>query len=259
MTQKPVRLSALVVTHNEEDRIVACLEKLTFADQLVVVLDKCTDKTKTLAAKFNPVFVEGSWDIEGDRRNAGLAACEGEWILEVDADEHATPEMAADVMEVVASSTADRHQVPIYNYIGDRFVQYGWGASFGTSSRPGLFRKGTKVWGQQRLHPSLTWTGAEGAPIAHGLIHYVDKDVDDMLKRLLSYSRARAADLVESGNIGSLANNIRRFFSRFFKCYVARKGYKEGAMGLLIALCAGLYPVLSYLRARLILEAQAKK
>ena len=72
-----------------------------------------------------------------------------------------------------------------------------------------------------------------------------------MIRRLDSYTTARAADLRESGNVGSLANNIRRFFSRFFKCYVGRKGYREGGYGFLIALFAGLYPLLSHLKARL--------
>jgi len=48
-----------------------------------------------------------------------------------------------------------------------------------------------------------------------------------------------------------LPANVRRIFSRFWKCYVARKGYREGPWGLLIALMAGLYPILSHLKARL--------
>lgn len=85
--------------------------------------------------------------------------------------------------------------------------------------------------------------------------HYVDRDLADMLKRLNSYSTARAKDLVESGDIGSTANNLRRFFSRFFKCYVARKGYREGGYGLAIAVCAGLYPLFAHLKAKCDIEA----
>jgi hypothetical protein len=81
--------------------------------------------------------------------------------------------------------------------------------------------------------------------------HHVDRNISDMIRRLDSYSTARAKDLRESGEIGSLAANIRRLFSRFFKCYVMRKGYREGGYGLLIAIFAGLYPLLSYLKARL--------
>jgi len=72
-----------------------------------------------------------------------------------------------------------------------------------------------------------------------------------MIRRLDSYTTARAADLRENGNVGSLINNIRRFFSRFLKCYFGRKGYREGGYGFLIALFAGLYPLLAHLKARL--------
>ena len=55
----------------------------------------------------------------------------------------------------------------------------------------------------------------------------------------------------ESGDIGSFPANLRRLVSRFLKCYVMRKGYREGGYGFLIALFAGLYPLLSHLKARL--------
>jgi hypothetical protein len=72
-----------------------------------------------------------------------------------------------------------------------------------------------------------------------------------MLRRLDRYTTARAQDLRESGDIGSYGRNLRRIISRFWKCYVGRKGYREGPYGFLIALCAALYPILSYLKARL--------
>ena len=81
--------------------------------------------------------------------------------------------------------------------------------------------------------------------------HYVDRDISDMIRRLDAYSSARARDLRESGEVGTLRANLRRLFSRFFKCYVMRKGYREGGYGLLVAVFAGLYPLLSHLKARL--------
>jgi hypothetical protein len=72
-----------------------------------------------------------------------------------------------------------------------------------------------------------------------------------MLQRLDRYTTARAQDLRDSGDIGSYSRNLRRIVSRFWKCYVVRKGYREGPYGFLIALCAALYPILSYLKARL--------
>jgi hypothetical protein len=79
----------------------------------------------------------------------------------------------------------------------------------------------------------------------------VDRNISDMLRRLDDYSTARAKDIREQGIIDTTSNNIRRMFSRFFKCYVSRKGYREGGYGLIVAICAGLFPLMSHLKATL--------
>ena len=243
-------LSALVVVHNEERQLAGCLERLRFADEIVVVLDRCTDRSREIALRFTDRVVEGAWEREGPRRHAGIEACRGAWIVEIDADERVSPELGSEIRSIVKTSTADWHLVPIDNYIGDRLVRYGWGASFGRSAHAALYRKGAKHWGDQRVHPALTLSGAQGPALQGRLVHHVDRNISDMLRRLDRYTSARAKDLRDSGDIGSYSRNLRRIFSRFWKCYVGRRGYREGPYGFLIALCAGLYPIVSYLKAR---------
>jgi glycosyltransferase involved in cell wall biosynthesis len=244
-------LSALVVARNEAAQLAECLACLAFADEIVVVLDRCTDRSADIARDVTDRIVEGAWEREGPRRNAGIAACWGEWVLEIDADERVDAALAAEIRAVIASSAADWHLVPVDNYIGDHLIRYGWGASFGRSAHAGLFRRGVKHWGDGRVHPAVTLIGVEGKRLSARLRHHVDRNISDMLQRLDRYTTARAQDLRDSGDIGSLAQNLRRIFSRFWKCYVGRRGYREGAWGVLIALCAGLYPILSHLKARL--------
>ena len=245
------KLSAVVSIRDEEGRIAACLERLGFADELVVVLDRCTDESKSITAIFTDRIIEGAWEREGDRRNAAIAACTGEWILEVDADEHVSAALAGEIRQVIESRDEDWFEIPVDNYIGARLVRNGWGASYGKAAYPGLFRNGVKSWGPQRVHPRLEWKGRKGPMLANRVDHFVDRNISDMIRRLDTYSTARARDLRESGDIGRLSSNIRRLFSRFFKCYVGRKGYSEGGYGLLIAIFAGLYPLVSHLKARL--------
>lgn len=245
-----VQLSALVVCHNEERQLADCLAALTFADELVVVLDRCTDGSKAIAERFGARLLEGGWPIEGDRRNAGLDICRGDWILEVDADERVPRDLAREIRQAIGRAPPGYFLIPFDNYIGERLVRFGWGAAFGVSASPRLHSRGSKRWGQERVHPKLILRGMR-QQLMTPMVHYVDRNISDMLRRLDRYSTARAADLRQSGDIGTLAANIRRIFSRFWKCYVARKGYREGAWGFLIALLAGLYPILSYLKARL--------
>lgn len=246
------RLSALIVARNEEQRLPDCLASVAFADEVIVVLDRSTDASAAIAAAAGAKVIEGAWELEGERRNTGLDACTGDWIIEVDADERVNEPLARKIRETIATSPHAWHQVPVDNYVGDRLLRYGWAGSFGTTSVPRLSRKGAKRWRPQRVHPGLDWTGKEGPKITEGaLVHLVDRDISDMLRRLDKYSSAKAADLLASGNIGTLRSNVRRFFSRGFKSYVSRKGYREGGWGVLLALCTGAFPLLSYLKAAL--------
>ena len=83
-------LSILIVIHNEENILEECLNKLNFADEIIIILDKCIDNSKNICLKYTKKIYEGSWDIEGQRRNFGISKCTKEWILEIDADEHVT-------------------------------------------------------------------------------------------------------------------------------------------------------------------------
>ena len=249
-SERPL-ISAVVVAHNEEAQLAECLKTLGFCDEMVVVLDRCTDKSEDIAHLFQARVIEGAWEREGPRRHAGIDVCAGAWVLEVDADERVPRALAEEIRRTAEQSEASWHLIPVDNYIGERLVRYGWGASFGKGAFAGLYRHGAKRWGDQRVHPEVTLSGGQGPALNGRLIHYVDRHISDMLARLDRYTTARAKDLRESGNIGSYGRNVRRIFSRFWKCYVARRGYREGPYGFLIALCAGLYPILSYLKARL--------
>ena len=244
-------LSAAVVVHNEENQLAACLARLAFADEIVVLLDRCTDGSREIAAQFTDRLLEGAWEREGPRRHAAIDACRGDWVLEVDADERVGPNLAAEIRAVLASSPADWHLIGVDNYVGERLVRWGWGASFGRSAHAGLFRRGAKKWGDQRVHPAVGLSGVQGPRLEARLVHHVDRNISDMLRRLDRYTTLRAQDLRESGDIGAFGRNVRRIATRFWKCYIGRRGYREGPYGFLIALCAALYPILSYLKARL--------
>lgn len=251
------RLSALICVHNEEARLAECLARLSFADELVVVLDRCTDGSAAIAKRFGAVLVEGAFPLEGPRRAAGADAASGDWILEIDADEFVEPALAAEVREAVASGLGDWRQIPVDNYVGDRLVRYGWGGSFGTTSVARLFRRGVKRWGNQRVHPSVKFVGEAGPSLRTPIRHEVDADISDMLRRLDRYTELRARDLAETGEWPGLGRNAFRGVRRFWKCYVSRQGWREGGWGFLIALMAAVYPLLSVLRMQLEVRGQA--
>jgi glycosyltransferase involved in cell wall biosynthesis len=241
------RLSALVVARNEEARLGPCLDSVSFADEIVVVLDRTTDGSAAIAAQHGARIVEGAWEIEGGRRNAGIAACRGDWILEVDCDERVPPALAAEIGAVIAGAADGYFLVPMANHIGDRLVRHGWGAYNGVAAKASLFHRSAKTWGAGRVHPKIELRGPRRV-LAQRMDHFVYRDVSDMIRRLDRYTDLAADDAVEQGVQPRLRPALRRLFSRAWKSYVARRGYREGAWGVALATMSALYPLLIYLK-----------
>lgn len=248
------KISALVVAKNEEKQIAACLDSLNFVDEIILVLDKSTDNTKKIALKYTKKIFCGSWELEGERRNFGIKQTNFNWIIEIDADERVTEPLKKEIKESIKKKNFDYFIIPVENLIGEKIIKYGWGAYFGKSAYVGLFRKDKKSWGNQRVHPNLYLKGNKGPKLKNSIKHFYCKDMSDFLRKLDSYSSANALDLLENKNKENLLKNLRRLFSRFWKSYILRKGYKEKKIGFIIALMASLYPLISYLKYRSMLR-----
>ena len=249
-------LSALVVARNEERQLAQCLATLGFADEIVVALDRTTDRSAEIARGFGARIVEGAWPFEGERRTQAVRACRGAWVIEVDADERVTPGLAEEVRRAIAETPGDAYfLIPIANHVGGRLVRFGWGAYNGAAMRAALYRPGGKIWGKGRVHPPVRYTGERRA-LAHPIDHFVDRDLSDMFRRLNSYTDAAAADAIDKGEIPKFRSAFRRLFSRAWKSYVARRGYREGAYGVALALFSALYPMLIYLKVVTRMEAE---
>lgn len=241
------KLSALVVARNEAAQLGACLATLRFADEIVVLLDRSTDRSAEIARDAGVKLVEGAWDLEGPRRNAGYESCTSPWILEVDADERVTPELAAEIAAALVAPKTDYFLVPMANHIGDRLVRYGWGAYNGVAAKPVLFRKGTKRVLGGRVHPKIELHGKRRT-LENPMQHFVDRDFSDLFARLNRYTDLAALDARDAGRKPNVAQAFRRFWSRGWKSYVARRGYREGAYGMALALFSALYPLLIELK-----------
>lgn len=248
-TRSASGVSALIIARNEERHLPGCLASLAWADEIVVVLDRTTDRSAEIVKQAGATLIEGAWEIEGERRNLGIEACSHPWILEVDADERATDALAEEIRKFATTAKPGCYAVPIRNHIGATEVVYGWGAYNGVNSAIRFCTKGAKTWGMQRVHPRLEMPAVAGS-LKEGLLHYVDDDLADMLDRLNRYTSLAAKDAVTTGTIPSLWDGIRRVFSRGWKSYIGRKGYKEGFYGVALAFFSASYTLLIYLKAR---------
>lgn len=244
-------ISAVIVAHNEEKKLEDCLKSLDFADEIVVVLDKCSDKSKEIALFYNAKIVEGSWNIEGARRNVALKNASCDWILEIDADERISKALATEIIAATKSSEPCGFEAPIANYIGKRWVKFGWLRTICVLKRQTLTYKGFKHYDEDKeIHPTFVQNFVV-KKLQEPIIHLVDDDVADLIARVNRYTSWKARDMISSGKIkGGFFRLLIGAKIRFFKSYLLKKGYKEGSLGLLIAILCALYPIISYIKAK---------
>src|SRR2546428_8984666 len=112
MTPVRPRLSAVVIALNEEARLRACLESVAWADEIVVVDAESQDKTVQIAREFTEHVLVRPWPGFAAQKNFALEQATGDWLLSLDADEEASPELRDEIARIlVQAGAADGYAV----------------------------------------------------------------------------------------------------------------------------------------------------
>jgi glycosyltransferase involved in cell wall biosynthesis len=254
----PVKLSALVCAQNDEARLADCLRGLAFCDEIVVVADRCTDRSQEIARQFGARVIDGIFPLESQRKTAGVSACLGEWVLEIEPDERVDGKLAYEIRAAIHGRPGgDWFEAPIHNFVGETLVRRGWGAGLGDAMAPRLYRRRVKRWKARRVEPAVVLDGRYAGELECPILRRADADIGQMIGRLNRQTALRAQDLADAGEPGGLIVDIGKAVSRFWTCYVLRQGLREGELGFLIAAMAGLEAVIAGVRARELIRARA--
>ena len=245
-----MKISALIVARNEEKKIESTLKSLNFADEIIVILDRTTDKTESICRKYTKKIFKGGWQSEGERRNFGIKNCNFTWILEIDADEIINQDLSAEIINAIKSESFDYYYIRLVNYIGKKAIKFGWMACMAPDGKFCLFKKKSKYWLNGRVHPSYQIHGRKGKGLENYIIHNMSDNISDLLKRFNRNTSFNAIDLVEQNYKLEKLFSIRKVVSRFLKCYIARKGFLCGKDGFTISLLSAIYPFVSAMKAK---------
>lgn len=237
MTPRP-RLSVVVVTRDEEERLRPCLESVAWADEIVVVDAESEDKTLTIAREFTDRVVVRPWPGYAAQKNAALDLATGEWALSLDADEIVSPALRAEIAAVLAvDGPADGYAVPRRNIFWGRWVRHG---GLYPDWQVRLFRRGRGRFVVRAVHESV---GVEGRVerLAGHLEHRSYRDVSDFLARADRYSTLAAEEAVTQGRRAGAADLLLRPLGRFVGMYVVGRGFLDGWRGFLLAALYAYY------------------
>lgn len=245
-----VRLSALVCVQNQDAQLSACLRKLSFCDEIVVVADRCTDRSQDVARRQGAIVIDGIFPLESQRKAAGVEACSGDWILEIDPDELVDAALAWEIRAVLQMRPAgDWYDLPIDNYVGETLVREGWAGALSSRIEPRLYKRGLKAWEPRRLNAPPVMAGKSGGALKGAIRRSLGRDVGGLVERLNRLTALSAEDLADADRRASLAASVLSGVATFVRGYLGRGGWREGRMGLLTAILSALFPVLTQMRA----------
>lgn len=252
-----VRLSALVCVQNQDAQLSQCLRKLSFCDEIVVVADRCTDRSQDVARRQGAIVIDGIFPMESQRKAAGVEACSGDWILEIDPDELVDAATAWEIRAVLQMRPdGDWYDLPIDNYVGETLVRDGWAGALSARAEPRLYKRGVKAWEPRRLNAPAVMAGRHGGALKGAIRRSLGRDVGGLMERLHRLTALAAEDIVDSGRAANIAAGLFAGAGTFLKGFVVRGGWREGRLGLLVGMLSAIFPVLSQMRAADVLAAR---
>lgn len=242
MTHVPI--SVVVITKDEEKNLKECLQSVSWADELVVVDDFSQDRTLAIARQFTDKVYQRKMDVEGTHRNWAYQKAQNEWVLSLDADERATPELAEEMRDTLTDGVRyDGFTIPRRNYIGDHWVRYG---GWYPSPQLKLFKKDKFKYEEVEVHPRAFMDGPCGHLNAD-IIHYSYRDFNDFKKKQDNQINREATKWIKTGRRMSFLHALRRTVDRFFRSYLGKKGFMDGLVGFKVAVYASRYQMKSYM------------
>jgi glycosyltransferase involved in cell wall biosynthesis len=247
LRQAPGRalLSVIITTFNEEVNIGDCIESVLWADEILVVDSFSKDKTVEVAERYPVKVLQREYFGSAAQKNWALDRVHHDWVLIVDADERVTPELAAEILRVLASRPqVDGYYIKRENVFVDRVIAHsGWS----TDKVIRLFCREKGRYPNRRVHADLAIEGPTPL-LEHAFLHYTFRSFDQYFDKFLNYAEWGAAQAFREGRTVGVLEIAGRPLWRFLRTYVVQLGFLDGLHGLVLCTLQAFGVFLKYAR-----------
>ena len=246
------RLAVTIVARDEEDRLPATLASVTFADEVVVVVDAATtDRTEEIARAAGAQVIVRTFDGFGPQKNVAADATTAPWILSVDADEIVLPELAREITERLAEAAADpgrspvAFRIPIHLEFLGRVLRFGRDTVV-TPAR--LYRRDAARFSDAKVHEKVVTAGSVET-LRGRILHRSYRDLTHYLEKFDLYTSLGAEAKAAEGRRPSQALLLRVAWE-FLDRSVLHLGFLDGVAGLTYAALSSGNTLFKYLKFR---------
>jgi glycosyltransferase involved in cell wall biosynthesis len=243
-------LSVCIITLNEEANIGRTLASLKdIADEIIIVDSGSTDATVAIAQSFGAKVFPEPWKGFARQKNSSLEKATCDWILSLDADEEASPELAASIKKLIKSDTATEFPGYMINRRNIYFGKWLKRAGYYPDPKLRLIKRGMAQFELRDVHEDMKMPGKLGH-LQGDMLHHAYQDLDSFIDHQNKYSSLGADMVVRERKVGfSVVNIVLRPMVRFIWAYFFRMGFLDGREGLVVLMNHAMYVSWKYAKA----------
>lgn len=241
------KISAVIITKNEERNIGRCLKSLEgIADEIIVIDSFSTDDTQKICNEYGVKFIEKEFIDYSSSKNYGNSIAKHSFIMSVDADE----ELSTELRESIALAKLDLKEDGYFvnrrnNYCGQWIYHCGWYPD--TKLR--LFKKSKAKW-EGKIHETLKLSSHSTKPLLGDLLHYSYLTIYEHASKVNLFTELQAKDLFERRKKVTILKIIIAPLFEFLKKYIFKKGFLDGYYGFVISAMSSYYIFYKYAKLR---------
>jgi len=230
-----VKISAVMITLNEEKNIARAIRSVAWADEIVVVDSGSTDGTRQIAAELGARVIEQEWLGFGAQKQFAVDAAANDVIFSLDADEEVSAELASEIRRVIdGEEVRDGYRIPrLAVYLGRKIRHGGWYPDWQIR----LFDRRKGRWTDDVIHESVKLQdGAKLSRLNSDIIHFTCDDIAEHARMIHErYAPLSARSMYEKGKRTSILKIIAAPVYSFLRDYIFRVGFLDGPQGVIIA------------------------
>ena len=225
-----MKISALVLTNNEEEMIDDCLAQLDFVDEIIILDQNSQDKTLEIARQYTTHVFKTQEEAFDKNRNTLAKMAKGDWLLYIDADERLTQSLISEIKAVIKQDRYSAFYFPRKNIIFGKWLRYGgWWPDY----VPRLFRRSQLIGWEGKVHETPKIRG-QFDHFRSPLIHLTARNLSQMLKKSTKWAKIEAELYYKTyrSKVSALKVSKTLFFE-FFRRYFTKMGFLDGSVGLI--------------------------
>ena len=234
-----VPVSAVVITHNEEEKLPEALASVAFCNEIVVVDSGSSDRTRAIAlAAGARVISNEPWPGFAAQRNVAVDAARHDWVIALDADERVTAPLREEIQGLRARGfDCAGYRIPRVAFYLGRWVR---GTDWYPDPQVRLFDRTRARWEGSHVHESVRVRGKVGR-LRSDLEHHPYADISDHMKKIDRYTTLWAQQAFEEGRRTNVAHMAGNCFWTFVRNYILKRGVLLGSAGFTISTLNSYY------------------